>query len=151
MHAEVSNGIYSVFYTFGLLLRIGLPCGPLLDASICMGFCVSRSEQHGIYGSFCVFSRRHFFRAGPILLFLQYYLHLFTAPAHCVYLCLCASRAEKHDFTVSWLRLRRQFFQHVFCAPLPLFHVPCRHVTLTVWGGMPVRRLVSTPSLVFRT
>ena len=26
-----SYGIYSVFYTCGLLLRVGLPCGPLLE------------------------------------------------------------------------------------------------------------------------
>ena len=45
---------------------------------------------------FCLFSQGQFFRRGPILWFLQCFVHLFTASARCVYLCFCASSREKH-------------------------------------------------------
>ena len=64
---------------------------PCWNVSICIGFCASRSEQHGIYGVFACFQKA-FFRAGPILWCLHYYLHLLTAPARCV--CVCFAHQE---------------------------------------------------------
>ena len=100
MHAEVSNPmVFTVFSTPAdcscvLVFR----ADPCWNVSICIGFCASRSRQHGIYGVFACF-QKVFFRAGPIILwFLHYCLHLLTAPAHCVDLCFCASKAEKHGF-----------------------------------------------------
>ena len=74
-------------YTCGLFRRVGLPCGPLLECVYLHRFLRVKKRT------------TQFFRAGPILWFLHYYLHLLTAPARRVYLCFCASRrAEKHDF-----------------------------------------------------
>ena len=111
-----SYGIYSAFYTCGLFLRVGLPRGPLLacwNVSICIGFCTSRSEQHGISGVFACFQKAFFGQVQSYGVYINV-LHLLTAPARCVYLCLCASRAEKHGFfTVCWLAFRRRCFYQV--------------------------------------
>ena len=89
-----SYGIYNVFHTCGLLLRVGLPCGPLLECVYLHGF-LRQEANNTVFTVFCLFSEGFFYRAGPILWFLPYYLHLFTAPARCVYICFCAPRAEK--------------------------------------------------------
>ena len=71
-------GIYSVFYTCGLLLRVGLPCGPLLECVYLHGFCVSRSEQYGIYGVFACFQKTFFSgRSNPVV------CTALSTPVHC--------------------------------------------------------------------
>ena len=69
-------------------------------AGMCLfAWVFARQEANNtVFTVFLLVFRRHFLRAGPILWFLPYYLHLFRTPARCVYLCFCASRAEKHDF-----------------------------------------------------
>ena len=145
-----SYGIYSVCYTFGLLLRVGLPRGPLLECVYLHGFCVSRSEQHGIYSGFCVFSEGIFF--GQVQSY-GFYSIIYTSSLllRVVFTdVFCATRAEKHDFYGVLAAFEKAIFPAGHLSPAALFYVPCRHVTLTLWGGMPVRRLVSTPSLVFK-
>ena len=99
LHAEMSNPmVFTVLSTHAdcscvLVFR----ADPCWNMSICMVF--ARQEANNtVFTVFLLVFRRHFLRAGPILWCLPYYLHLFTAPARCVYLCFCASRAENHDF-----------------------------------------------------
>ena len=86
-----SYGIYSVFYTCRLLLRVGLPCGPLLECVYLHRFLRIKKRTTRYLRCFCMFSEG-FFRAGPILWCLHYYLHLLTAPARCV--CVCFAHQE---------------------------------------------------------
>ena len=64
LHAEVSNpGVFIVFSTPAdcscvLVFR----ADPCWNVSICIGFCASKSEQHGIYGVFACFQKAFFWQ-----------------------------------------------------------------------------------------
>ena len=107
-----SYGVYSVLYTCGLLLRVGLPCGPLLECVYLHRFLRVRKRTTRYLRCFSCFQKA-FFRAGPILWFLHYYLHLLTAPARCVYLFFAHQEPKSMVFTVCWLVFRKRFFHQV--------------------------------------
>ena len=88
-----SYGIYSIFYSCVLVFR----ADPCWNMSICMVF--ARQEANNtVFTVFLLVFRKAFLSGRSNPMFFYRIIHLFTAPARCVYLCFCASRAEKPDF-----------------------------------------------------
>ena len=130
-----SYGVYSVLYTCGLLLRVGLPCGPLLECVyLHRVLCVKkRTTRH--LRCCCLFSEGNFSgRSNPMV------FTLLSTPDDCscamCLLMLLRIKSRKAWFLrcVGWFS-EGDFSTMSFKLRCPFFHVPSRHVTLTVWGG----------------
>ena len=125
MHAEVSNPmVFTVFSTLAdcscVLVFRAYPCW---NVSICIGFCASRSEQHGIYGAFACFQKAFFpGRSNPMV------FTLLSTPDDCsCAMCLLMFlriKSRKEWFLRCWLVFRRRFFPPGHLSSAALFSCP---------------------------
>ena len=99
------------YLQYFLLLRVGLPRGPLLEYVYLHGFCAPRSEQHGIYGVFACFQKAFFIGQVQSYVFFTV-LYTCSLLLRVVFTYVFAHQEPKNlIFAVCWLVLRRQIFQ----------------------------------------